>query len=82
MHTKFKEYYALLDIVDDYTNTVYFIDRSCAIFKSLDDKEGHVGDSIESISIQMANKTISQDSLIDNLLSGGGSGRIDIRVQR
>ena len=60
--TMFPEYNSLREIVTDYDTTVYFIKRSMALFKPLDDKQGNVGSTIESISIQLADKELSRNS--------------------
>lgn len=56
--TMFPEYKILKDIVNDYEHIVYFINRSRALFKTLDDEKGSVGETIESLSIQIANKEV------------------------
>ena len=61
--TMFPEYDALNELVADYNSSVYYINRSCALFKSLDDEDKHSGESLESISIQIANKQIEDDIL-------------------
>jgi hypothetical protein len=52
--TMFPEYNALSELVDDYNNTVYYINKSCLLFKNLDDKQKQNGETIDSISIQFA----------------------------
>ena len=70
--TMFPEYDALSEIVNDYNNTVYYINRSCALFKKLDDEDKDSGDTIESVSIQMANKQVETDiSQGKNIMNGG-----------
>ena len=59
--TMFPEYNALIDIVDDYNNTVKYINRSCALFKTLDDKQEDSRETSDSISIQYADKKMSSD---------------------
>jgi len=52
--TMFPEYNALTELVDDYNNTVYYINKSCLLFKNLDDNQKQNGETIDSISIQFA----------------------------
>ena len=69
----FPEYDPLIDLVNDYKSTVYFINRSCALFKKLDDEDKHSGESIESISIQNAVKQVKDDISRGNIIAEGGS---------
>ena len=65
--TMFPEYEPLRELVDNYNSTVYFINRSCALFKKLDDEDKHSGESIESISIQNADKQVKDDISKDKI---------------
>jgi hypothetical protein len=64
--TMFPEYEVLREIVDDYNNTVKYINKSCSIFKPLDDKQEDSGETIDSISIQYGNKKVQDDNHNDN----------------
>jgi len=71
--TMFPEYEALSELVKDYNTTVYFINRSCSLFKKLDDEDEKSGETIESISIQVADKQIADKQIsnkqnVDNIL--------------
>ena len=70
--TMFPEYEDLREIVNDYSNTVHFINRSCALFKKLDDEDKHSGESIESISIQNADKQVKDDISKGKIIMTGG----------
>jgi len=67
--TMLPEYNALTELIDDYHNTIYFIEKSCALFKKLDDEQTNTGETIESISIQVADKHLFDDKLKD--MNGG-----------
>ena len=69
--TMFPEYDALIDLVNDYNTSVHYINRSCALFKKLDDEDKHSGESIESISIQNADKQV-KDDIKDKIIMNGG----------
>ena len=71
--TMFPEYDALIELVNDYNTTVYFINRGCVLFKTLDDEDKHSGESIESISIQNAVKQVKDDISRGNIIAEGGS---------
>ena len=68
--TMFPEYEDLREIVNDYSNTVHFINRSCAIFKKLDDEKDDSRDTIDSISIQFADKKVKNDILEGKYVEG------------
>ena len=70
--TMFPEYNAISEIVDDYNTTVYYINRSCALFKKLDDEDKDSGDTIESVSIQFADKQIASDISKGKINMNGG----------
>ena len=70
--TMFPEYDALNELVTDYNSSVYYINKSCALFKSLDDEDKHSGESLESISIQHANKQLEYDISKSNVIMNGG----------
>jgi len=59
--TMFPEYEALREIVNDYNTTVNFINKSCALFKKLDDEKEDSRETIDSLSIQYAVKKINDD---------------------
>ena len=59
--TMFPEYESLIEIVNDYNTTVKFINKSCALFKNLDDKKEDSRETIDSISINYADKKIKDD---------------------
>lgn len=56
------EYPELKDPIDEYSIMVYYINNSRALFKKVDEKSGHVGESFESITIQMADQELSKHS--------------------
>jgi hypothetical protein len=67
--TMFPEYEVLREIVTDYETTVIYLNKSRALFKQADDKKGSIGESIESITIQYADKIIVQNSINEAKLS-------------
>lgn len=72
--TMFPEYEALDELVTDYENTIKYINKSCNLFKQLDDnqdKNNINGDTLESISIQYANKQINEQINEQDTLKGG-----------
>ena len=82
--TMFPEYEALREIVNDYNTTVNFINKSCALFKKLDDEKEDSRETIDSLSIQYAVKKINDDisegkyieENINNMEGGkGGNGK-------
>ena len=78
--TMFPEYEVLRDLVNDYNNTVKFINKSCALFKKLDEKHNQSGkpiETIDSISILYADNKINEN--INNMDDGNmaGGGKID-----
>ena len=66
--TMFPEFEALRDIVNDYNNTVKFINRSCALFKKLDDNQDESGKTLDSISIQFGDNKF-KDEMSKNEMS-------------
>lgn len=67
--TLLNEYPELKEPIDEYSILVYYINSSRALFKKVDEKSGHIGESLESITIQMADQELSKHSNIQN----GGS---------
>ena len=55
-----KDYPELKDAIDEYDNMVFYINSSRALFKHIDDKSGYSGTTIESLTIQMADKELSK----------------------
>lgn len=55
-------YPELSEIVDEYHILVHYINVSRSLFKQVDDKSGSVGQTIQSITIQMADKELSKYS--------------------
>ena len=71
--TMFPEYESLRELVNDYNNTVKFINRSCSLFKKLDDDQDDSGKTLDSISIQFGdNKFKDEMSKSDDNMEGGG----------
>ena len=88
--TLFPEYEPLYELVTDYENTIKYINKSCNLFKQMDDnqykdanthgkndkdgknsKNSINGNTLESISIQYANKKINEQTHEQNILKGG-----------
>jgi hypothetical protein len=69
------EYPELKEPIDEYSIMVYYINNSRALFKKVDGKSGHVGESLESITIQMADQELSKHSGVqDGGQNGGQNG--------
>ena len=66
--TMFPEYEVLKDIVNDYNNTVKFINKSCSLFKNLDETQNNSGKTIDSISILYADNKVNEN--INNMNGG------------
>ena len=66
--TMFPEYEVLKDIVNDYNNTVKFINKSCSLFKNLDETQNNSGKTIDSISILYADNKVNEN--INNMIGG------------
>jgi hypothetical protein len=66
------EYPDLKEVIDEYSIMVYYINSSRALFKKIDDKSKHIGKSLESITIQMADQELSKHSQIQD---GGTSSK-------
>ena len=60
--TLLKEYPELIELVNEYTIMTYYINKSRSLFKALDDKSGHSGETLESLTIQMADQELSKRS--------------------
>jgi hypothetical protein len=73
-NNKFAE---LVEIANNYEKNVKYINKSRAKFKALDDEKGSVNDTIESISIQAANK-MSMKSAVD--MEGGAKAKNKITI--
>ena len=65
------EYPELKDPIDEYSIMVYYINNSRALFKKVDEKSGHAGETLESITIQMADQELSKHSGVQD---GGKNG--------
>lgn len=63
------EYPELKEAIDDYTTIAYYINTSRALFKEIDSKSKHTGETIESITIQMAEHELSKS--ISKIHNGG-----------
>jgi hypothetical protein len=75
-----KQFEPLREIVSDYENTVYFIKQSCSLFKKLDDNNYNFGKSIESISIQLADRDMKGMGVgggVNDGLNGGLNGGVN-----
>jgi hypothetical protein len=64
--TLLNEYPELKEPIEEYSIMVYYINNSRALFKKVDEKSGHVGESLESITIQMADQELSKYSKIQD----------------
>ena len=72
------EYPELKDPIDEYSIMIYYINNSRALFKKVDEKSGNVGESLESITIQMADQELSKHSGVqDGGQDGGQNGGQD-----
>lgn len=63
------EYPELKEAIDEYTTIVYYINTSRALFKEIDNKSKYKGETIESITIQMADQELSKT--VSRMHSGG-----------
>lgn len=70
--TMFPEYEPLIDLVNDYNNTIKYINISCLLFKKLDDEDENSGKTLDSISIQYGNNNMNWD---DGDVGVGGGGK-------
>ena len=68
------DYPELQEVVDEYSMIVYYINNSRALFKEVDNKSKHVGESIESITIQMAEQELTK-SASKTFIGGGSTSR-------
>ena len=68
----FPEYEPLIDLVNDYNNTIKYINISCLLFKKLDDEDENSGKTLDSISIQYGNNNMNWD---DGDVGVGGGGK-------
>jgi len=57
-----KEYSELNEIADEFEKLAYYVNCSRALFKELDDSNNNKGKTIDSITIQLANKELSKSS--------------------
>ena len=62
-------YSELKEPIQEYSTMVYYINNSRSLFKDVDSKSKHVGETLESITIQMAEKELSKSS--SKHLNGG-----------
>jgi len=62
-------YPELKEPIQEYSTMVYYINNSRSLFKDVDSKSKHVGETLESITIQMAEKELSKSS--SKHLNGG-----------
>lgn len=73
----------LKESINEYSNMVYYINNSRALFKDLDSKSKHVGETLESITIQMAEHELSKSSSKhfggSNIYSGGNVKRFTLQ---
>lgn len=60
------EYPLLQEVVDTYATTVFYINSSRALFKNIDNTSGHSGKTLESITIQLADKALLQSTHTHN----------------
>jgi hypothetical protein len=60
--TLLTDYPELKEAIDEYSMIVYYINHSRALFKEIDSKSKNMGESIESITIQMAEQELSKST--------------------
>jgi hypothetical protein len=70
----FPEYESLREMVNDYNTTVKYINRSCSLFKKLDDDQDDSGKTLDSISIQFGDNKFKDEMSKnkENSIEGGG----------
>lgn len=67
------DYPELTPIIEEYNSIVYYINNSRALFKEIDSKSKHTGETLESIVIQMADHELSKSkSRMESLIHNGG----------
>jgi hypothetical protein len=66
-----KNYPELKEPIQEYSKIVYYINNSRALFKDIDSKSKYVGETLESITIQMAEQELSKSS--SKHFNGGGA---------
>lgn len=76
--TMFPEYNDLRELVDDYNNTIIYINKSCVLFKKLNDNKKNNEATIDSISINFAEKQIEDENMKigDEHMSGGAKTKL------